>query len=153
VVDNSYSLPTEYKFKRKDSDLALNYRLNDYFKVFVGAKYLGFSHSAGADFLAFGPGLGLSATFPITDNIFLLANLSGFYLWGEHKGSGNKYDYNQYGINSTLSLAYYIAPASTTVSLGGRFQRYKHVYELDYLVDGDVKFYGITLTATYSFSI
>jgi hypothetical protein len=85
------------------------------------------------------------------------------YLWGDekvvNKSQESKSDIKQYGINSSLSIAYYIAPASTVISLGGRYQYYKTVYyniDIDdwgLLHDYKDKFYGITLTATYSFSI
>ena len=35
------------KITRYDSDLALNYRLNDYIKVFAGIKYMGLSLPSG----------------------------------------------------------------------------------------------------------
>ena len=149
---------TKEKTKRKDSDVALNYRLNDYFKVFAGAKYMGFS-APGFEHSGIGPGVGLSATYPVAENLFLLATFSGFYLWSEEKHNGNNknetYDFKEYGINSTLSLAYYIASVSTTVSLGGRFQYFKIKYDESEASnpDGNMKFYGITLTATYSFNI
>ena len=146
------------KMTRYDSDLALNYRLNDYFKVFAGIKYMGTSQpsgngSSGWDQDSLGPGLGLSCTYPITENIYGLATLSGFYLWGRFKEDKGKENYNNYGINSTLALAYYIAPASTTISLGGRFQYFKVEYDKDDEKNSKAKFYGITLTATYTFSI
>ena len=142
-------------YKRVDSDLALNYRLNDYFKVFAGIKYMGFS-KPGSIHAGYGPGLGVSFTSPITnpiiDNLFLLATLSGLYTWGDEEDRfGDKSDYNEYGLNSNLSVAYYITPASTTVTLGGRFQYFKTDYD-----DGAINkhfFYGITLAATYTFSL
>jgi hypothetical protein len=147
--------PIQYsKIRRSDMDLALNYRLNDYLKVFAGLKTINFSFGPNSDHTGAGPGLGLSATFPMSESIFLLATLSGFYFsWGKQK----EYNFKEYGMNSTLSLAYYIAQASTTVSLGGRFQYAKSVYDDGEkgIPTGDLKqkFYGITLTATYSFSI
>ena len=145
----------DVKMTRMDSDLALNYRLNDYLKIFAGVKYLGYEISD-IDHSGAGPGLGLSATFPIIDNLFLLANLSGFNVWGrdEYSVSGKPYQtaYYEYGLNSTLSLAYYITTVSTIISLGGRFQYYNTVYDDD-SSDVKTKFYGVTLMAVYSFSI
>ncbi|MCL2026455.1 MAG: hypothetical protein FWG92_06590, partial [Leptospirales bacterium] len=80
-----------YKLKRNDADLLLNYRLNDYFKAFVGLKYITLaskrSFSTGVDGAIYeiehsgaGPGVGLSCAYPITPDIFFLANLSVFYL-------------------------------------------------------------------------
>jgi len=172
----------DYSFKRTDVDLALNYRLNDYFKIFAGVKYIGFSMDDNKNVIvdegvvfnvyrnAVGPGLGLSAVYPILENIFFVGNLSGFYLWGQEKKgyydaginrTNVKTNCNDYGMNVTLSLAYYIAPISTTISLGARGQFVKTNYDSAYNVhrygQGDgydtSSFYGITLTATYSFSI
>ena len=75
------------KYKRSDSDLALNYRLGDYFKVFIGAKYLSYDITPGATdkstfkiqsknidaHTSYGTGLGVSATYPLTENIFASA--------------------------------------------------------------------------------
>ena len=122
--------PFKVKFKRSDADLALNYRLNDYFKVFGGIKYIDSSLPGMFDWYGYGPGFGLSATLPVAENIFLLATLSGYHLWGkeDHPGDG-KSNNKSYGANTTLALAYYIAPASTTISLGGRYQYFKPNYD------------------------
>ena len=142
------------KIKRSDSDLALNYRLNDFLKLFAGMKYMNFKSSGGFVHGGYGPGLGLSATFPVAENLFLLGTFSGFYLWGnEEHGDREDYKFKESGFNSSLALAYYIAPASTTINLGGRYQYFKTDYN-DSSQDGmSHKFYGITLTATYTFSI
>jgi len=170
------------KFSRVDSDLALNYRLGDYFKVFAGIKYLSYGITpAMTDISTFeinktvdihtsyGPGVGLSATVPLIGNLFALGTVSGLYLWGSHGvditdmtiGSPPypqrhvNLKYNEYGINTTLSLAYYIAPASTVISLGGRFQYLKSDYKKNAIYLDSIEFtsYGATLTATYTFSI
>jgi hypothetical protein len=178
----------EYEFSRIDSDLAINYKLNDYFKIFAGIKYMTFDSpgpdNAGGNGGAververwvLGPGLGLSGTFPMTENLFIIGSFSGFYLWGKEfkdifNQSGNRMptkntNCNDYGINLNLALAYYIAPISTTISLGGRFQFIKTNYPSNYIgddfatngidryyYDDKNKFYGITLAATYTFSI
>ncbi|MCL2025532.1 MAG: hypothetical protein FWG92_01855 [Leptospirales bacterium] len=164
------------KFTRIDSDLALNYRLNNYFKVFAGMKYLSYDIVPNNDTTKFGfekinphrscgAGLGVSATIPITGNLFGFATLSGLYLLGNDRFATKdiwypddkqnlKIGYNEYGFNSNISIAYYIAQASTVVSLGGRFQyiiaNYKgNDISLDY-----IRFiiYGVTLTATYNFT-
>ena len=184
INDGDYKYKSKYK--RSDSDLALNYRLGDYFKVFVGMKYLSYDITpAKTDSWTFkienknmdahtsyGAGLGLSATYPLTENIFALGTLSGLYLFGKDKVKIEELDpstlgkptgktrsvknsYNEYGINSTLSLAYYIAPASTVISLGGRFQYLIADYKKNDIYLDSIKFtiYGVTLTATYTFSI
>ena len=168
------------KIKRSDSDFALNYKLMDYLKVFAGIKYLGYeiklsyddikseTHSSQSKHNSFGPGLGLSATYPVTDNIFLLGTLSGFYLFstGEDFKDNLLYDkdrpanmtvgYNEYGINTNISAAYYIAQISTVISLGFRYQHFITDYsDYDPFLINNIKnqIYGITLTVTYTFSI
>ena len=56
---------------------------------------------------------------------------------------------------TTLSLAYYIAQASTVISLGGRLQYLIANYESNAIFLDSIKFaiYGVTLTATYTFNI
>ena len=192
-VKESYEWPghgyADYTLKRRDFDLALNYRLNDFFKVFAGIKYMDFSirfdqhrNSAGQimsyiageiikrDRSSLGPSLGISAALPILENLFILGHLSGFYLLNKESaeyipaGAGSnplsfKPRGNDYGFNSGLSLACYITPVSTTISLGGRYQYIKtHYSDIDpahgsYYDHDTSKFYGVTLTATYSFSI
>jgi len=182
--DAGGALFVKSKIKRSDSDLALNYKLNNYFKVFIGAKYLSYEIKLSFDdpnpsngycysnskHSSIGPGLGLSATLPVAENIFLLATLSGFYLYS----TGEKFEddgiyyykgtkpanmtvgYNEYGINSNISAAYYIAQFSTAISLGARFQYFitnYNKYDPFYINSIKNMFYGITLTATYTFSI
>jgi len=168
------------KIQRSDSDLALNYRLNHYLKVFAGMKYLGYevkssyddtkqgTHSCQSKHNSFGPGLGLSSAYPVTENIFLLATLSGFYLFspGEKFEDNLLYDgdrpakmtigYNEYGINTNISVAYYIAQISTVISLGCRYQYFiTDYYDYEPFLINNIKnqIYGITLTATYTFSL
>jgi len=179
-ADAGGSYYAESKAVRSDSDLALNYRLSDYFKVFIGTKYM--AYEVNSSFLNYsgtyceshskhtsiGPGMGFTGTFPVIDNIFLLGTVSGFYLFsaGETFVDNGIYGkrpadltigYNEYGINSTASIAYYIAPASTVISLGARFQYFiikYNKYEPFFLINSiENRIYGITLTATYSFSI
>ena len=166
---------------RSDSDLALNYRLSNYFKVFAGVKYMAYevkisfndvytntpcdNHSKHT---SIGPGLGVSSTYPITGNLFLLGTVSGFYLFsaGESFVDNKVYSnssvnltigYNEYGINSTVAAAYYVAEISTVISLGCRFQYFVikyNDYKPFFLINSiENKIYGITLTATYTFSI
>lgn len=149
---------TTREISRSDSDLILNYRLNSYFKIFAGGKYMAYEMP---DFKhrGIGPGAGISAVLPLGSNFYILGNISGLYLWGEHKQEdqteGTRKDkYNEYGMNSSLSLAYYIAPASVTLSLGGRYQYFKSDFESSENQDDLThQFYGVTAAATYSFNI
>jgi len=168
------------KIKRSDSDLALNYKLHDYFKVFAGAKYMTYKIKLSYDdyveghcdsqskHTSIGPGLGISSTYPVTDNIFILGTISGFYLFssGEKFEDNKIYDkgvpssitigYNEYGINTTISVAYYIAQISTVISLGARYQYFiTDYYDYEPFLINSIKnkIYGITLTATYTFSL
>ena len=165
-TDAKFPDERDVKIKRSDFDLALNYKLNNYFKVFGGLKYLDYTYSFKSFWVTndyfipavkfeeygLGPGLGLSCTYPINDHLFLLGTFSGFYLWGEMENSGIRKENTEiYGINSTLSIAYYIAQASTAISLGGRFQYF--ISDDNIKGKKEDKFYGITLTATYSVSL
>lgn len=152
-----------YDIKRYDSDTALNFKLNSYFKLYAGVKYLAFSYKlngsfADADFdhKSFGPAAGLSVTIPVVQNLFIIGNAGGLYLRGHESysdsiGYSNKFKIKDYGYNTGLSLAYYIEPASTSVSLGGRYQYVKTEYDDGF--SNKSKFYGITLSAAYMFSI
>jgi len=178
--DAADTFSVEAKIKRSDSDLALNYKLHDYFKVFAGAKYMAYEIKLAYDdyyrgpcdsqskHTSIGPGLGLSSTYPITNNIFILGTVSGFYLFsaGEKFKDNKIYDkdrptsmtvgYNEYGINTNISVAYYIAEISTVISLGARYQYFiTDYYDYEPFLINSIKnkIYGIILTATYTFSI
>lgn len=146
------------EISRYDSDLALNYRLNSWLKIFAGGKYMAYEMT---EFYhrSIGPGAGFSAVLPLGGNFYLLGNISALYLWGKHKqndftGVQQETDYVEYGMNSSLSFAYYISQASVTLSLGGRYQYFRTDFEPDPdNSDMDHQFYGITAAATYSFSI
>ncbi len=136
---------------RYDFDMTINYSLNSIFKLFVGGKYVKFDFDK-ADYVMYGPGGGLSATFNIWDSLYLIANLSYVYLWGETKLDSTPADLKTRGINSSMALAYYIVPASTTLQIGGRYQR---LYE-DREVQDSLKYHemlGVTASAMYSFSL
>lgn len=148
----------EIILKRYDSDFAVNYRLGNFFKLFAGAKYVAFTWSNG-EHKAFGPGAGISGILPLGSDFFVLGYISGMYLFGNEEGTIEQ-DYDtkagEYGGNASLSLAYYIPAASTTISLGGRYQQIKITYDdpIDEMVEDSVsRFYGVTLTAVYTFNI
>lgn len=142
------------EINRVDSDISLNYAISNYFKVFSGIKAMGYYFSGGVHH-SIGPALGVGLTLPIVGNLYLLGNLSGMYNYGVHDDTNDdnrpKSNLVEYGFNSTLSLAYYIEQASTTISLGGRYQFFRDKYESDYRPDMDFTFYGVTLSLIYSF--
>ncbi|MCL2155023.1 MAG: hypothetical protein FWH53_05100 [Leptospirales bacterium] len=152
----------EYKSKvnRNDADLAINGRFGDNFKLYCGIKYMSLSTGA-YEHYGVGPGLGLVVTLPVpmTENLFILFNVGGFYLYSKESSDyTDKTDCNDFGANATLSLAYYINPIS--INLGYRFQYIKTKYDekargYNYNYESTIAntFYGITLTATYAFSI
>ncbi|MCL1865589.1 MAG: hypothetical protein FWF73_07240 [Spirochaetes bacterium] len=160
-----YEYNSGKKSKRHDSDIALNYRLNDYLKIFGGIKYHKVittsnegSHPPvviyGIKADSIGPGVGLTAAYPLVENMYILATGAGLFSWrtAEYdlgpRGKENR-NYNSYGYNLTMSVVYYITPASTVINLGGRYQ-----CSID-RINTNIQdtYYGITLTATYSFSI
>lgn len=150
---------------RYDSDTSLNYAINKYLKIFAGYKYMGFEWDnemggGSGSHKGMGSGLGIALTAPISKTLFLLFNISGLYILGEEKqenfwpGRPNRSDLTETGVNSTLSLAYYIQEISTTLALGFRTQYVKIDYkENDYASDANMTFYGVTLSAVYSFDI
>lgn len=142
--------------RRYDSDIALNYSINRYIKVFGGAKVMGYAFDQGSYYGA-GPALGLGLTLPLSDSLFLLGNVSGVYGFGreEHDG-GSSSDARELGFNTTFSLAYYIESASTTITLGGRYQWFNIDYEKDdpnEFPESNITFYGITFSVVYSFEL
>lgn len=146
-------------YERYDSDLAINYRINSYLKLFAGAKFLYIDVDSGESYhRVTSPSLGVSLTIPMAQSLFLLGNLSGFYGWGSEKGflpTGDRFrsDLDEKGFNATISLAWYIDSMSTTMSLGGRYQRAYTVYDNDLISDATHTFYGITFGAIYSFGL
>ncbi|MCU0846137.1 MAG: hypothetical protein MUC76_14585 [Spirochaetes bacterium] len=150
--------PFEFRYRRYDSDTALNYSLNRYFKVFAGFKYMRYDISIiddggmGMDFsmkhYSYGPGVGIGLSLPLSDSLFAIANVSGMYLFG--KDNRETEDFVEPGVNTALALAWYIAPISTTITAGGRYQYFRSIEKDD---DTDFKFYGLTLSAVYNFSL
>jgi hypothetical protein len=144
--------------KRYDSDTALNYSINRYIKLFGGAKAMGYSWKDGSHY-GVGPALGIGLTLPLSESLFLLGNLSGLYGFGreEHDEAmgGGSSAAREAGFNTTLSLAYYIESASTTITLGGRYQWFtiKYVDNSDEFSGASLMFYGVTLSAVYSFEL
>jgi hypothetical protein len=141
------------KITRFDSDTTINYSITRFMNLFVGFKYMGYT-AEGVSHKGYGSGVGLSFTFPMTDNLFFLGNASGLYIRGRHDDPGSEYDYSEPGVNAGASLAYNFTGASTVVSLGARCQRFI-TKPKDSPGNSEIThtFYGVTLTAVYSFSI
>ena len=145
------------KIDRYDSDTALNYSINRYIKVFTGPKFMGY-YIKGSSFshMAIGPALGIGLTLPVSDSLFVLWNASGALLFGKHKDGkddGEKSAYKEPGLNTNLSLAWYLESMSTTVSLGFRYQLFGTYYDREGFGDMTHQFYGITLSAVYAFAL
>lgn len=60
---------------RYDFDMTINYSINSVFKLFAGGKYVKFDFGT-TDYIMYGPGGGLSATFNIWEGLYLIANVS-----------------------------------------------------------------------------
>ena len=152
---------------RIDSDTALNYRLNDNLKLITGLKVMWYKMSATIPanppaipepiknegiHSSLGPALGLSLTIPLYGNFFLMGNLSAMFTWTTDKQDGYDDEHcNEYGFNTGVSVAYFIPKASVTVMLGGRYQSFTST-EFDISEPWNT-FYGVTLSAVYSFKI
>ena len=152
------------ELRRYDIDLALNYQISRYIKVFGGAKYLAFSYhnktndSDGIHHAA-GPGAGISFTLPLISNVYLLANLSALYILGnqkEEKQTGDtSNNFYELGTNGSLQLAYYIPSAAVTLAAGYRYQYVESHYTEDTQQTSDLKhtFKGFTFLAVKSFNL
>lgn len=129
-------------------------------------------------FESLGPGAGLGLTIPLPRNFFILGSLAASYFWGSaayryddlyyYRISSGSYNpalfqyqkeyFTSIVGNGSLSLAYYLAPASLTLGLGGRYQVMWHMHEhkkrgfLYYNGRYD-HFWGITISVVYSFTL
>jgi len=148
-----------FTYHRYDSDTSLSYRLNNYLKIFGGFKYMDYDYSNqpgnNSSIYSIGPAAGISGVLPMVNDFFILANVSGMYLWTTENetitGSpSSSAKIKTWGANATVSLAYYIEPAAVTLSLGGRYQ-YIDYYNVSPASKHSI--YGVTASATYTFSI
>ena len=111
-----------------------------------------------------GPAGGVTYTIALLDNLFLTAGTSLLYTSFEadetRKISVNasgyitstideRYKYSSWGNNTTITLALYIEPLSTSLILGGRFQYLKYYPVNDAPSLDDESFYGITFSVVY----
>lgn len=173
--NGSYQLhvnKTLEKLQRFESDLTMNYAINDMVKLFFGWKYfiqkgegtysyyvvLSPATTGGGEFentyTQTGPGLGLTLTFNVADNIYVMGSVSGIYLINktesERTGSSNlttTENDKSFGPNCTLNLVYVIPDSDATISLGGRYQ---HLMKTDDVGTSN-RFYGTMITAIYGF--
>ena len=142
---------------RFDSDLSLNYNINRYFKIFAGGKFMGYLWDEGGGqgkHWSAGPGIGIGTTIPLINDFYLLFNVSGTYSWGQNNNvSSSDTGLTETGVNASMSIAYYISSASTSISLGFRDQFFKCDYkeESEQAQDESFNFYGITLSAVFTF--
>jgi len=111
-----------------------------------------------------GPGCGISISYPFTDNIAATVSTSivymkGWYRMNEYYLSSNQvykkdptnHNYYSIGNNTTLSLSLNIPQIDTAIVLGGRFQVLKNYTEAGDPQMSNDYYYGITLSAVYSF--
>jgi hypothetical protein len=141
------------KLSRTDSDTTLNYNINRYFKIFPGVKYMRFSYTGGHH-QSVGPGFGVGATLPLTDNLFVIVNGSGSYLFGDHKDQGaSSVGFREYGYNTTAGLAYYVESISTTINIGYRYQFFHTKFDNHNSGNDDLDhtFRGFNMSVIYSF--
>lgn len=148
---------------RFDSDISLNYNINSFLKIFGGVKYMDFrwdeEESSGRHF-SMGPGLGVGLTIPLVNSFYFLTNLSGIYNIGKHEqdssysGTSTSTDLIEKGINTNISFAYYIAAASTSITIGFRYQYVMSDFKEESDETGgddNFIFYGPTLSVVYTF--
>jgi len=162
-ISNFFKVYSGLKIQRYDYDEERNvYEALGNTKVNT-VKYREFGNGIGA-------GLGIGYTQHLINNIYLLTNVSAIFMWNNLDRTTREnqdtlfspnIDYNidflTWGANTTASIAYYIAPASVTLAIGGRYQhlRYKQLNQKDERdLDGNTdNFYGVTFSALYGFEI
>ncbi|TAL39822.1 MAG: hypothetical protein EPN93_00835 [Spirochaetes bacterium] len=151
----------DLRYRRYDSDTTVGYSFARYFKIFAGFKYVRFDDdssggstpifgSANQNFYTMGPGAGLSCLVPLTDTLFGILNFSGLYCYGKYKDPSVSDNTKDLGYNITAAIAWHYAPASVTLTLGGRYQYLDSRYDT-MTYDSKTKFYGITFSAVYHF--
>lgn len=139
--------------------------------LMVGATPYPCPGTGAMDFNGYGLGMGLSFTIPVGHNFYILWNVSAIgmlniirldsrmlYLGYILPDSGTGYFISP-GANTTLSLAYYIESASTTISLGFRYQYIHYLRSGGDLTaqvarmgnDNRDQFYGVMISAVYNF--
>ncbi|HOT43591.1 MAG TPA: hypothetical protein PLM53_03935 [Spirochaetota bacterium] len=186
-----------------DSDTTVGCAVHKYVKLYAGFKAQGYryqetihyydftafpdisiDHSEGTNNVnCYGPGLGISGSIPLVENLYMVIGLSGVVLWCTERGntalsrtyglesSGFVFTcfymprgkFLSYGGTAALSLAYTIARINTTFSLGGRYQLLYNRQKRGNMVHSDVTmniidgqydhFAGITLSVLYTFHI
>jgi hypothetical protein len=139
---------------RTDIDSTLNYSINGWFKLFAGAKWMQydeswFKHRGG------GPAAGFGLTLPLSKNFFVLGNASGVFMLGKQTNdysADRNVSFREPGCNTTLAIAYAAESMPVSVSLGGRLQYFRTVYDSSSdEEDCTHVFYGVTLSAVYTF--
>lgn len=146
----------DLKIRRYDSDSALNYAVNRYFRVFGGFKYMKYamemrvagSLASEGTHSSMGPALGFSVVLPLADNIFAIGSMSGMYLSGDSDGE----EYTEPGYNTQINVAYSFTGAPVVLTAGYRYQYFKTVYDNSDAEDSKMKFYGFTVSALYTFT-
>ncbi|NMB66139.1 MAG: hypothetical protein GYA16_14835, partial [Spirochaetes bacterium] len=187
------SIHSTMDITKYDTDIILNYRAFTYVQFFVGLKFQHYNLTEtqrgiydtppgpfSRELLSnsYGPGLGIGLTIPLDENFAMLLNISGIYLrtkvedsWKENSGANPPsyiYTLNAYGINNSLSLAYFLPSFNITLLTGFRYQylKYKQAdvkktnydpgdefrFDRDYNNQRDI-FWGINISVLYSFSI
>ncbi len=147
------------EIKRYDSDTALNYSLNKYFRIFAGFKFMGYKFKGGKN-NGYGPGIGIGIVLPVTEQFIIMGSFSGLYQWGTEEDDENgvtyESDVTSKGFNTSLALAYYIPAASVTLSAGFRYQYLEMEIDETYknrTKNMDHTFYGFTFSAAYSLEL
>ncbi len=159
--DDGFGGKMSYQYKRYDSDSSIGYKINSYLKFFAGLKYNAYTteisimgNDVDLKVQMYGPAAGLSAVMPLGNDFFILANGSGIYLFNKQTSTGTPVIKTKgYGYNTSAAIAYYIAPASVTLSIGGRYQYIQMESDDSSSEDSKMNFYGVTASATYSFSL
>jgi hypothetical protein len=169
-----------------DLDATLSYTINPVIKIFWGLKYQRYTWSRNSTmgytgFPAlikldstsnnYGTGLGISFTFNLSGNLYVLLNISSLYILNDIQNDqttimlpsiyypvDTNTTVHSFGGNATLSLAYYFDTINTTLSVGGRYQYIRYLKSGNTNIDAQIhslrdQFYGVFVSAIYTFNM
>ena len=155
---------TKTKMNRRDIDLALSFAATDFFKIFVGYKYItsksDVNFDDGSNFYSMKsknsiPTAGVAFAFQLTEKIAAGIQFGILYIMSDYKMAVAGGDYeevkvdNGYGVNLEPNLSFLVSE-SVILQTGLRYQIYQ-VKFTDWGVTKNDRFFGITLGVLYIF--
>ena len=138
-----YPAQLSQEILRYDNDTALNFDITSYFKIFIGFKLLHLNIKSTSlrpgytvpIFISkirltnYAPAVGFGFSIPVTNDLYLLWNLSILFSIGDYYQEASYPWYiehdktiNQFGANSRISFAYSFSSINTVLMIGFRYQ-------------------------------